>query len=76
MAETARCPHRETRLVAQDKDAEYRECLDCGAILEKAELAAAAPAAATAPSGAAPGDAAPKDTSADKPGFDESLSDA
>ncbi len=32
------CPHARTRLVAKDKDAEYRECLDCGAILETGEL--------------------------------------
>ncbi len=29
------CPHRRTRLVARDRDAEFQECLDCGAILEK-----------------------------------------
>lgn len=72
--------------MAQDSDAEYRECLDCGAILEKAELAAAAPAVHSASagnaferlsaSGAAPGDGPPQDASAEKPGFDESLSDA
>ncbi len=30
------CPHHRTRLIAVDQDAEFRECLDCGAILEKA----------------------------------------
>jgi hypothetical protein len=33
------CPHRRTRLIARDRDAEYRECLDCGEILEKSEVA-------------------------------------
>ncbi len=32
------CRHARTRLVAKDKDAEYRECLDCGAILEASEV--------------------------------------
>lgn len=85
MAASSYCPHSRTRLIAQDKDAEYRECLDCGAILEKDELAteAAAQAASAgnatlvAPaSGAAPGNPASKDSSAEKSGFDESLSDA
>lgn len=38
MAETNTCPHTRRRLVAKDQDAEYVECLDCGAILEKEEL--------------------------------------
>jgi len=33
------CPHRRRRLIAKDQDAEYVECLDCGALLEKEELA-------------------------------------
>lgn len=33
------CSHQRKRLIAKDKDAEYVECLDCGAILEKEELA-------------------------------------
>ncbi len=32
------CAHPRKRLIAKDKDAEYVECLDCGAILEKEEL--------------------------------------
>jgi len=32
------CPHRHLRLIAKDQDAEYVECLDCGAILESGEL--------------------------------------
>lgn len=37
MDETA-CKHRRTRLIAKDKDAEYVECLDCGALLEAGEV--------------------------------------
>jgi translation initiation factor 2 beta subunit (eIF-2beta)/eIF-5 len=33
------CNHARTQLVAQDSDATYVECLDCGAILEGEELA-------------------------------------
>jgi hypothetical protein len=43
MFEPAPCPHRRTRLIARDQDAEFRECLDCGEILEKAEAAESAP---------------------------------
>ncbi|HTZ75486.1 MAG TPA: hypothetical protein VMB47_16300 [Candidatus Aquilonibacter sp.] len=32
------CPHARTRLIAKDDDAQYVECLDCGALLEKSEL--------------------------------------
>ena len=32
------CQHRRRRLIAKDNDAEYLECLDCGALLEKEEL--------------------------------------
>jgi hypothetical protein len=31
------CRHPRTQLIAKDSDAEYVECLDCGAILESAE---------------------------------------
>jgi hypothetical protein len=31
------CPHGRTQLIAKDADAEYLECLDCGAILEAGE---------------------------------------
>jgi len=37
MNTAASCPHRRTQLIAKDSDAEYVECLDCGAILESAE---------------------------------------
>jgi hypothetical protein len=33
----ATCRHERTQLIAKDSDAEYVECLDCGAILEAAE---------------------------------------
>ncbi len=32
------CPHKHTRLIAEDKDARYLECLDCGKIIEAGEL--------------------------------------
>jgi hypothetical protein len=32
------CPHQRTQLIAKDKDAQYVECLDCGEILESAEM--------------------------------------
>jgi hypothetical protein len=38
MEEPTLCPHRRTRLIARDWDEEYRECLDCGEILEKEPL--------------------------------------
>ena len=37
MNEAPACPHGRTRLIAKDKDAEYIECLDCGAVLEAGE---------------------------------------
>jgi hypothetical protein len=41
MNETVACKHLRTRLIAKDKDAEYVECLDCGALLEAGEVPAA-----------------------------------
>jgi len=32
------CKHVHKRVIAKDNDAEYIECLDCGAILEAGEL--------------------------------------
>lgn len=32
------CQHRRTRVIAEDSDAKYVECLDCGAILEAGEV--------------------------------------
>jgi len=37
MNKTLACKHVRTQLIAKDKDAEYVECLDCGAILEASE---------------------------------------
>lgn len=63
----ALCKHQRKRLIAKDDDSQYWECLDCGEILEAAELPTEPPAAqpAESPSG-----------SQKPPGFDESLSDA
>jgi hypothetical protein len=33
------CQHKRTRLIAEDDNARYLECLDCGEILEAGELA-------------------------------------
>lgn len=32
------CKHSRTQVIAEDADAKYVECLDCGAILEADEL--------------------------------------
>lgn len=32
------CKHARTRVIAADNDAQFLECLDCGAILEAGEL--------------------------------------
>ena len=55
------CKHERTRLIAQDKDSRYVECIDCGEIFEAEELKAVEPNAREPKTG---------------PGFDESLSDA
>ena len=34
----AGCKHSRTQVIAEDADAKYVECLDCGAILEAGEL--------------------------------------
>jgi hypothetical protein len=57
----AACKHERTRLIAQDKDSRYVECLDCGEIFEAEELKALKPNAGETKSG---------------PGLDGSLSDA
>jgi hypothetical protein len=38
MADPADCKHKRTQLIAKDEEAQYVECLDCGAILEAGEL--------------------------------------
>jgi hypothetical protein len=37
VTDPATCRHARTQLIAKDSDAEYVECLDCGAILESSE---------------------------------------
>ena len=37
MNDPVSCPHAHTQLIAKDSDAEYVECLDCGAIIEAGE---------------------------------------
>lgn len=32
------CKHKRTQVIAEDGDAKYVECLDCGEILEAGEL--------------------------------------
>lgn len=32
------CKHARTQVIAKDQDAQYLECLDCGAIIEADEL--------------------------------------
>jgi len=49
MTETLKCKHEKTRLIAKDDEAEYIECVDCGAILEARELAEASNAEPTKP---------------------------
>jgi hypothetical protein len=70
----AHCAHKRTQLIARDDDAEYVECLDCGAILETRELGPSPPAPApdTSVSGTDPAEGV-----SDRPDrIDESLSDA
>ena len=62
MTESPACKHEQTRLIAKDNEAEYIECVDCGAILETHELADSSESRPSDPAKANP--------------FDESLSDA
>jgi len=55
VAEIPTCKHERTRLIAKDNEAEYIECVDCGAILETREL--------TEPSKPEPGKSNPFDES-------------
>lgn len=61
MNDPATCAHARRQLIAKDKEAEYIECLDCGAILEAEEL---------------PNPAASESKNKEVRGFNESLSDA
>jgi transcription initiation factor TFIIIB Brf1 subunit/transcription initiation factor TFIIB len=67
MPEISTCKHEHTRLIAKDNEAEYIECVNCGAILETHELAED-PKAANPKSN-------PPEPAKSNP-FDESLSDA
>jgi Zn ribbon nucleic-acid-binding protein len=64
MAEIPTCKHERTRLIAKDNEAEYIECVNCGAILETHELAEDTKRVD------------PKPESGKSNPFDESLSDA
>lgn len=82
MTEVANCKHEKTRLIAKDNEAEYIECVACGAILETHELRETEPLEIENQRQAA-GQSSEKDavknpeTDSAKPGsFDESLSDA
>ncbi len=67
MTEISTCEHEHTRLIAKDNEAEYIECVNCGAILETHELAED-PKRANSESN-------PREPAKSNP-FDESLSDA
>jgi transcription initiation factor TFIIIB Brf1 subunit/transcription initiation factor TFIIB len=67
MPQSSVCKHEHTRLIAKDNEAEYIECVDCGAILETHELA-------DAPKSSNP-ESSPAEPVKPNP-FDESLSDA
>ena len=77
MAQSPACKHEHTQLIAKDDEAEYIECVDCGAILETHELAETPKSVnpksnlpesvKSNPAGPEPGTSNP---------FDESLSDA
>lgn len=67
MPQSHACKHEHTRLIAKDNEAEYIECVDCGAILETHELAETPKAASPKSNPAEP---------AKSNSFDESLSDA
>lgn len=43
MNDSPRCRHLRTQVIAKDSEAEYIECLDCGAILESGEQAEPSP---------------------------------
>lgn len=38
MPDLGSCKHLRTQVIARDKDEQYVECLDCGAILEAGEI--------------------------------------
>jgi transcription initiation factor TFIIIB Brf1 subunit/transcription initiation factor TFIIB len=67
MNQISACKHEKTRLIAKDNEAEYIECVDCGAILETHELA-------EIPKAENPKSSQPEPAKSNP--FDESLSDA
>ncbi len=73
VTEIPTCTHEKTRLIAKDNDAEYIECLACGAILETHELSQ--PPEASNAEAPTPNPAAGPEPAKSNP-FDESLSDA
>jgi hypothetical protein len=77
MPESATCRHEHTQLIAKDNEAEYIECLDCGAILETGEIPAAPTLAGgegTPPECSGPN--SEERATAAREAIDESLSDA
>lgn len=67
MTQISACRHERTRLIAKDNEAEYIECVECGAILETHELT-------EAPKSESPKSNPPEPAKSGL--FDESLSDA
>jgi transcription initiation factor TFIIIB Brf1 subunit/transcription initiation factor TFIIB len=67
MTELSTCKHEQTRLIAKDNEAEYIECVNCGAILETHEMAEDPRSGEPKSNPAEPAKSNP---------FDESLSDA
>jgi Zn ribbon nucleic-acid-binding protein len=78
VTETPACKHERTRLIAKDNEAEYIECIHCGAILETHEMAeasiAANPKSNTAENAESNPHTRPEPVKSNS--FDESLSDA
>lgn len=77
MPESAICRHERTQLIAKDNEAEYLECLDCGAILETGEIPAApTPAGGGSTVPGSSGAGSEESATAAGEAIDESLSDA
>lgn len=77
MPESASCRHEHTQLIAKDNEAEYIECLDCGAILETGKIPAApTPAGGESTAPGSSGGGSEGSATAAGEAIDESLSDA
>ena len=76
MPESATCRHEHTQLIAKDNEAEYLECLDCGAILETGEIRAAPTRQAGEYAPGRSGAGSEESATAAREAIDESLSDA